>query len=82
MKSHRQELWFNTKQRRGYLNITPDVESALDTSGIQEGFCLVNAMHITASVVSLTHDLSRPRQVETQGGQDAPTQAIQENRIV
>jgi secondary thiamine-phosphate synthase enzyme len=50
MKSHRQELWFETPERRGYLNITPDVEAALAKSGVQEGLCLVNAMHITASV--------------------------------
>jgi secondary thiamine-phosphate synthase enzyme len=50
MKSHRQELWFETKQRRAYLNITGEVESALAASGVREGLCLVNAMHITASV--------------------------------
>jgi secondary thiamine-phosphate synthase enzyme len=50
VKSHRQELWFETPERRGYLNITPDVERALAKSGVQEGLCLVNAMHITASV--------------------------------
>jgi secondary thiamine-phosphate synthase enzyme len=50
MKSHRQELWFETKQRRAYLNITGEVEAALAASGVHEGLCLVNAMHITASV--------------------------------
>jgi len=50
MKSYREELWFETKDRRDYLNITPKVEAALKKSGIQEGLCLVNAMHITASV--------------------------------
>ncbi len=50
MKSFRQELWFNTRTRRDYLNITPQVEQALAESGIREGLCLVNAMHITASV--------------------------------
>lgn len=50
MKSHRQELWFETKQRRAYLNITGEVEAALAASGVREGLCLVNAMHITASV--------------------------------
>jgi secondary thiamine-phosphate synthase enzyme len=50
MKSHRQELWFETKQRRAYLNITGEVEAALVASGVREGLCLVNAMHITASV--------------------------------
>ena len=50
MKSYRKELWFNTNQRRELINITPAVEEVLDKSGIQEGFVLVNAMHITASV--------------------------------
>jgi len=50
MKSFRKELWFNTKTRRELINITPQVESALAESGIKEGLCLVNAMHITASV--------------------------------
>ena len=50
MKSHRQELWFETSTRRAFLNITPQVEAALHGSGIQEGLCLVNAMHISASV--------------------------------
>lgn len=50
MKSYRKELWFNTPHRRDYINITRDVEKALEESGIQEGMVLVNAMHITASV--------------------------------
>ena len=50
MKSHRKELWFEVPDRRGFLNITPDVERALKESGVREGLCLVNAMHITASV--------------------------------
>jgi len=50
MKSHRQELFFEIPQRRGLVNITPDVQSAIDDSGVAEGLVLVNAMHITASV--------------------------------
>ncbi len=50
MKSFRQELTFRVPKRRGMLNITPQVAEALLASGIQEGLCLVNAMHITASV--------------------------------
>jgi secondary thiamine-phosphate synthase enzyme len=50
VKSHRKQLWFETTQRRDYINITKDVEKALAESGISEGLCLVNAMHITASV--------------------------------
>ncbi|MCA9455690.1 MAG: YjbQ family protein [Nitrospiraceae bacterium] len=50
MKSYREELWFQTKERREYRNITSQVEQVVQQSGIQEGFVLVNAMHITASV--------------------------------
>jgi len=50
MKSYRKELWFQTPHRRDYVNITREVEDALRESGIREGLCLVNAMHITASV--------------------------------
>ena len=50
MKSFRKELTFRTLTRRALLNITPQVETALSESGIREGLCLVNAMHITASV--------------------------------
>ncbi len=50
MKSFRKTLTFNTPNRMDFVNITPEVESALGESGIQEGMCLVNAMHITASV--------------------------------
>jgi len=50
MKSYRKELWFNVKGRRGFINITPEVEHCLRESGVREGIVLVNAMHITASV--------------------------------
>ncbi len=50
MKTHRKELWFEVPSRRGFVNITPQVEDAVHRSGVQEGLCLVNAMHITASV--------------------------------
>lgn len=50
MNSHRRELWFNLPHRRGFVNITGQVESAVRESGVREGLCLVNAMHITASV--------------------------------
>jgi secondary thiamine-phosphate synthase enzyme len=50
MKSFREELWFEVPARRGLINITPDVDRCLRASGIEEGLCLVNAMHITASV--------------------------------
>ena len=50
MKSFRKELWFNSPKRRGLVNITRDVQSAIDESGVKEGLVLVNAMNITASV--------------------------------
>jgi secondary thiamine-phosphate synthase enzyme len=50
MKSVRKELWFNLPRRRGFVNITGEVQAALAESGIREGLCLVNAMHISASV--------------------------------
>jgi secondary thiamine-phosphate synthase enzyme len=50
VKTHRQELWFDTPTRRAFLNITPQVDAALRASGVREGLCLVNAMHISASV--------------------------------
>lgn len=50
MKSYRKELWFDTQSRRQLINITPEIDTCLTESGITEGICLVNAMHITASV--------------------------------
>ena len=65
MKSYRKELWFETKNRREFINITPQVEKCLTESGIKEGLLLCNAMHITASVFinddepGLHHDLEK-----------------------
>ncbi len=65
MKSYRKELWFEIPKRRGFINITPDINECLKESGVAEGFCLVNAMHITASVFvnddeqGLHHDFER-----------------------
>ncbi len=50
MKNFRKELWFETKSRRAFINITDQINSCLKESGVQEGLVLVNAMHITASV--------------------------------
>ena len=50
MKSHRVTLTLHQPERMDFVNITPDVEEAVEASGVQEGLCLVNAMHITASV--------------------------------
>ncbi|MEW5816041.1 MAG: secondary thiamine-phosphate synthase enzyme YjbQ [Spirochaetota bacterium] len=50
MKVLTKELWFNTAKRREFINITPEIEALVRESRVQEGLCLVNAMHITASV--------------------------------
>jgi secondary thiamine-phosphate synthase enzyme len=50
MKSYRKELWFESPERREIIHITPIIQQCIDDSGIREGLCLVNAMHITASV--------------------------------
>ena len=50
MKSYRKELWFEAPQRREIIHITPQIETCLAESGIKEGLCLVNAMHISAAV--------------------------------
>lgn len=50
MKSYRKELWFNIPKRLAFVNITGEVRKCLEESGIREGLCLVNPMHITASV--------------------------------
>ncbi len=50
MKSLTEHLWFEVPNRRGFVNLTPTVEQLVRRSGVQEGICLVNAMHITASV--------------------------------
>lgn len=65
MKSYRKELWFNTKSRREFINITPEINECLKESGIKEGLLLCNAMHITSSVfinddeVGLHNDFER-----------------------
>lgn len=50
MRTYRRELWFDIPERMAFVHITPEVEKCLRESGIREGLCLVNAMHITASV--------------------------------
>ena len=56
MKSLTKHLWFQTQKRRDYINITKEVEELVTESGVQEGLCLVNAMHITASVYINDHE--------------------------
>ena len=51
MRSHTDYLWFNTKMRKALVNITPEIEKAVKASGVQEGLCLVSAMHITAGII-------------------------------
>jgi len=65
VKSYRKELWFNIPERRGFVNITPEVQEAVRESGVGEGLVLINAMHITASVfinddeLGLHHDYEK-----------------------
>lgn len=65
MKSYRKELFFHIEQRRGFVNITQEVQACVDESGIKEGLALVNSMHITSSVFinddesGLHHDFDR-----------------------
>ncbi|MBI5467625.1 MAG: YjbQ family protein [Deltaproteobacteria bacterium] len=65
MKSYRKELFFHIEQRRGFVNITPEVQACVDESGVKEGLALVNSMHITSSVFinddesGLHHDFDR-----------------------
>ena len=83
MKSYRKELWFNLPTRRALVNITPQVRDALRESGIQEGLCLVNAMHITASVFINDDESGLHQDYETwlEGlAPHAPTSQYQHNR--
>jgi thiamine phosphate synthase YjbQ (UPF0047 family) len=57
MKSLTEHLWFETPHRRDYVNITDTVEQLVRKSGVQEGLCLVNARHITASTISIAHSV-------------------------
>ena len=65
MKSYRKELWFRLPARRGLVNITPNVEQAVRESGVREGFVLVNAMNITASVFINDDESGLHRDFET-----------------
>jgi thiamine phosphate synthase YjbQ (UPF0047 family) len=61
MKSLTEHLWFEVPKRRGFVNITSTVEDLVRKSGVQEGLCLVNAMHITAAVFITTRRKDRCR---------------------
>ena len=56
MKSFTKELWFNTKKTMEFINITGEVDALLRESGIQEGLCIVNTMHITSSIFINDHE--------------------------
>src|SRR5471032_1469173 len=55
VKSLTEYLWFEVPGRRGFINITPKIEELVSQSGVREGLCLVNAMHITASEIGRAH---------------------------
>ncbi len=76
MRSYRKELWLNLPTRRGFVNITPQVDEALRESGIQEGLCLVNPMHITASVFINDDEGGLHRDYETWLEQIAPHEPV------
>jgi len=83
MVSYRKELWFELRERRGFVNITPQVEACLRESGIREGLALVNAMHITASVFINDDEGGLHHDYDTwlEGlAPHAPTQRYQHNR--
>ncbi|MBN1413187.1 MAG: YjbQ family protein [Spirochaetales bacterium] len=65
MKSYRKELWFNLGTRRGFINITPQVDDCVRESGVREGLCLCNAMHITASIFINDNESGLHRDFET-----------------
>jgi Uncharacterized conserved protein len=64
MKTFRKELWFNVSSRRGFINITSQIEACLRESDIREGLILVNAMHITASVFINDDESGLPQDFE------------------
>src|SRR5258706_6730532 len=80
MKSYRRELWFEVPTRRAFINITPQVESCLQDSGIAEGLVLVNAMHITASVFINDDESGLHHDYETWLEQLAPHEPVSRYR--
>lgn len=80
MKSYRKELWFETKERRKLINITPQVEHALYASGIKEGLLLCNAMHITSSVFINDDESGLHRDFETWLEKLAPEKPYEQYR--
>jgi len=80
MKSFRQELWFQLPSRRGFVNITAQVEEALRASAVREGLVLVNAMHITASVFINDDESGLHQDYETWLEQLAPHEPLDRYR--
>jgi len=80
MRTFRKELWFNLPNRRGFVNITSDVETCLRESAIQEGIALVNAMHITASVFINDDESGLHRDYETWLEKLAPHEPVGQYR--
>jgi len=76
VRTHRKELWFEVPSRRGLINITPQVEAAVFDSGVEEGLCLVNAMHITASVFINDDESGLHRDIERWLEELAPHEPI------
>lgn len=80
MKHYRKELWFQTPGRRAFLNITPQVETCVQESGITEGLALVNAMHITASVFINDDESGLHRDFDNWLEQLAPHEPVRQYR--
>jgi secondary thiamine-phosphate synthase enzyme len=80
LKSYRKELWFNVPSRRGFINITPQVEECLRESGVTEGILLINAMHITASVFINDDESGLHRDLEVWLEKLAPHEPISQYR--
>ena len=83
LKSLTEHLWFEVTNRRGFINITPKIEELVQRSGVTEGFCLVNAMHITASVFINDDESGLHHDYEVwleKLAPHAPTRAYQHNR--
>jgi secondary thiamine-phosphate synthase enzyme len=80
MKSYRKELWFDIPSRRGFVNITPEVNECLAESGVQEGLVLVNAMHITSSVFINDDESGLHRDFETFLEKLAPHEPLSQYR--
>ncbi|MDE1725364.1 MAG: secondary thiamine-phosphate synthase enzyme YjbQ [Thaumarchaeota archaeon] len=80
MKSHTEYLTYNVSSRRGFVNITPDVRKIIQKSTIKEGLCLVNAMHITASVFINDNESGLHRDYEKWLEEIAPHEPLSQYR--